>query len=1102
LGKSCINKAIFIVPTGILWTSYPGPQTMVLVTQFASGRSVLPSASTYYTAQSGGSTTTPRTLHLVIQGENPAGCNFISAAQVVTIGAGDRLQITLPEALQLPGEKWDAFVISASTAGTAGTFRVLTRIPTTDPLGVAAPFPLSRLLSTDDHFGLGLTVANPAALPANPAIGSRRGVLNAANGDPLGFVYEFEAGSVAIVNDLTVLPALNGRWLRVGGFSTEVADLSAAGGDRQDVRSILEQSVRVSSYACDGSNSRPANFWLANTGSVAIPSGQRVMINVSINDVPRSAKFEGLVRATFLGYANIDTGLLRTTLPDNTPMRGIGQEVIFENKKTDLLLEDDLQTNEAYVLSLRLNLIPAYLNGAVPPSAIVKVFPTIAVQAGSYSEAGEALGDLIYPEYDRCLVVPGRNGTAISLKGSGMVNSRSFTAVPPDILTAIPDNATTKILINGDGDRYPETVINPQLPNEAVRAIVAKAAGASNPSAWSPISTLAANSTADITITHPSDGTFANIRPDYPDFTIAGLVGKAELNAASIDVYIRKTVVIFPGFPPSIETRVWNFGVVDAPTQLVQITNWTSGTAIASVPTAPTPDFCLFQPIGASIAASVGVGDFVGDYEVAYAYRYSGTAITSITHATIQGCLPTLALTIGEIEESAKSWAPGVQGVADLRGLIAARIFPYQTRFVLSIGDPYRFDPASLGVDDGTNAARYVRPNHIPADQPGRWVQDDSSTWYTGIGAPPGALGEVGDQYLDDEGGIHRKDAPGAWTYKFRLRGTIWLTGTNAPLATEGEPRDFYIEDNDGVIWQKNLTGVWGKVGSIRVDWFDGNGGPGLSLGKLGDYYYDRQSGLLYRKVAIGWDQRAQLKGSDGNKIYTASGGNPPTNATGIDDDWAIDPVTGDLWNKQGGAWSNAGNIKGPQGPTGPSGGGGGGGASAATLYDFLLLKPGQTPSYTGTPTTWGGLYYTNLGELLLDDDQGNTSTIILDNRANTFTKAQKVTPVTISGVYVGPEDTYTIDPTLSNYYRIDLGENPAEVLIDPNYSVDGGENFTLLFRPSSDYNSSVTFPSNFKFAGGLVANTVSTLSGEPRFAVTCVCFGSIFYCTMSEAFT
>jgi hypothetical protein len=590
--------------------------------------------------------------------------------------------------------------------------------------------------SRNEHFALGAVVANPAALPSNPPPGMRRGVTSNSANQPLNYYYEYVAGDTSTVNDLTVLPAPAGRWLRVGSFSSEITTITAPGGCDRDLSQLAETDVRPIAYPCDGADSLTRVYWLHNTGSSAIPSGQRVVLSVSVNDVPRSAKFEGLVLMRFLGYANTADGTLRTTLPDTTPMRGVGEWKLFENNKSDFLFEDDLQVGEAYALEIKLNLIPEYFGGLIPPNATVKIYPTIAKQAGSYSEAGRALGDMIYPEYDRCLCLPIAGGGVRCLKGSGMVSSRSFDAVAAEDILGLAANATTRILINGDGDRFAESSVRPKLPTEAVRAIVKKDSGSSNPSPWSNPVTLT-NQGLQISLTYPT-----TIRANYPDQLIAGQT--AQLNAPIVDIFIRIGGVI----------RRFTEGVIPGNTQVITIPNWTAGEIISSLPTAPNVTFSLYAPVSAS-GAGLGVGDFNGSAEIAYAFTYDGNAVTAISHSPIDGCIPTLTLSIAQTEESAKSWAPAVGSTAALRAIPRSARHPYQSRYNAETNDPYRFDPASMGVDSGAADSRYVRPNDISAGNSGRWVMDDSAVWLTGAGVPAAGLGEIGSFYIRQTGDIY-----------------------------------------------------------------------------------------------------------------------------------------------------------------------------------------------------------------------------------------------------------------------------------------------------------------------------------------------------------
>lgn len=60
-------------------------------------------------------------------------------------------------------------------------------------------------------------------------------------------------------------------------------------------------------------------------------------------------------------------------------------------------------------------------------------------------------------------------------------------------------------------------------------------------------------------------------------------------------------------------------------------------------------------------------------------------------------------------------------------------------------------------------------------------------------------------------------------------------------------------------------------------------------------------------------------KGDPGSKWYTGSTDPAPaTPVNSVDGDCYLNTVTGDVFEKTGGAWNNKGNIKGPRGPAGP----------------------------------------------------------------------------------------------------------------------------------------------------------------------------------------
>jgi hypothetical protein len=684
----------------------------MLLSQFAHGRSQLPFFTSNLTVSSGGNTTAVHTLYLSIQGENPVGVNLPSALVPVTVAAGQKLTVTLPQSGE--GEYWTAFILSGSTMNDPSTLEVLARASTTDALGVAVAQPIALNLTADEHFQLGAIVSSPSILPTTNLLpGMRRAVTTTT------YLYEYDPYSDLPIDpqDPSILAATVGQWLRVPTFSRFITETDQAGGCAQDIRGINPALVKTPIYACNGLNGTARHFWLNNVGAEAIPSGQRVMMSITMSGIPRSALFDGLLRCVFRGYVNTVTGAIRTTTADGTPFVGVGDEILFENRKTDLIFQDDLQAGEAYALTIYPNLLPDYLNYGVVDNSVISVLPSIASQASAFCEAGDALGDQIYPVYDRGVCVPIRGAAVRCLKRSGLVNSRSFLASPASTVGGFTANTTgQQVRINDSGEVYRGS--GELLSVEQIRAIVSCEAGVSVPCALSGAVNLAGGTGARITLTYPSNGSYATIRGDYPDPFLAGLIGKAQLNMPLVTVYV------VSGGSGTIR-RFKDLLLADGATQAIDIPDLFTGEVISQIPGATAADYCLFAPVSATISAN-GVGSFPADsYQVSYAFQGDGSTVTRISHSTAEGCIPTKTLTISEVEDTASVWAADVADLAAFRAVPVPKLRNCQARTVANLGGrqvPYQYNAALVATDNGTSTSASVKPNGIPTGAAGAWV--------------------------------------------------------------------------------------------------------------------------------------------------------------------------------------------------------------------------------------------------------------------------------------------------------------------------------------------------------------------------------------------
>jgi hypothetical protein len=141
--------------------------------------------------------------------------------------------------------------------------------------------------------------------------------------------------------------------------------------------------------------------------------------------------------------------------------------------------------------------------------------------------------------------------------------------------------------------------------------------------------------------------------------------------------------------------------------------------------------------------------------------------------------------------------------------------------------------------------------------------------------------------------------------------GVAGATGPQGPPGAAGAA---------GAAGPAGSAGAAGAPGSILRN---GNGAPSNSLGIDGDYYLDDVMGDVYHKVSGSYSVVANVKGPQG-----ASGSGAPgstwrngrvhrANGLGIDGDFYLDTATGNVHTKASGAYSVTANIKGPTGATG-----------------------------------------------------------------------------------------------------------------------------------------------------------------------------------------
>jgi hypothetical protein len=134
--------------------------------------------------------------------------------------------------------------------------------------------------------------------------------------------------------------------------------------------------------------------------------------------------------------------------------------------------------------------------------------------------------------------------------------------------------------------------------------------------------------------------------------------------------------------------------------------------------------------------------------------------------------------------------------------------------------------------------------------------------WFTGTGAPAGALGSVGDFYLDSSNGnFYEKTGESTWTLRGSLRGPAGpqgptgATGATGPQGAQGPQGATGPQGPQGATGAQGPAGPAGPQGPTGPQgtpgevWFTGSGAPAAGLGATGDWYLDSDTGDYYEKT-------------------------------------------------------------------------------------------------------------------------------------------------------------------------------------------------------------------------------------------------------------
>jgi hypothetical protein len=1038
-----------------------------MTTQFAAGRSQLPSLAAYITG-SGNVMGGGATYYFFLQARSRCGYNQASESFSLVVTDNSTVGIVLPGVSYLASEDWHEFLIYAntdddfSTAWLVGTYKALqANQQTKTTLGSDTPLstdPKQLILSENYHLNFSSTVSNPSNLPVVPLQGMRRFITS------LSRTYRYDADSTLTANGDTVLAATTGRWLYNGSSNLveNPTNLETdSNGCNQNINLVSgNPDLLLATYDVSGNTGIPICYYLKSASNTTIPKGTRILLSIRVDDLDVTDDFNLLFNIVVHGKVQTSNYALVTT-----NFFSAGSVVPYDHFTQNIILEDDILADEYLLISVQPEFSATDVDTSITPSVALSLYPYFAENTATYGDVNLSVGDLIFSEYQKRVCIPYGLGVLRVLEGSGCVGSYTWRNKGIEDLTGFTANtADQNVLVTRTGDVLLGSTTSLRLR----RALFSTVIGYSTPCVFSSTVSITSGQTVNYTLNIERDVDGYNpISATYNDPLLRGLAGKAKLNTNKIQLIV-KVDSVYKGFVITIDPT--------ATSVTGTISDWSSGTTLDI---GDINDYAagLFTPQSATQTIS-GTGGTIpsGTVSIAYCFYYDGSAVTDISHSVLDGCIRTQDISFALLDTRYNYYGEPVSTVADLRALEQDDFVVGQQRLVLTNNYEYFFDSTSTDTDDGL---AILKPDHIDSGDAGRWLIKDINAWFTGTTVPDNALGRQNNFYFrTDTSDLYRKGAS-TWSLLSNINGSIWRTGSGVPSDSLGINKDYYLDTATSNIYYKasgvytlvaNIKGATGDTGAAGAVWRSGSGVPDNATGINGDYYLRTSNGDVYYRSSGTYSVVTNIQGIQGSVWRNGSG--VPSSGLGIDGDYYLDAATQDVYYKATGAYTIVTNILGA--------------AGIVTASSGVIIEEGTAPT---TSTDEIGLY--NVANVLKyrEESNGASNTVAVLEKQQSYTKAQTVLPSTLTDA-----STITVDAALSNVFDVTITD--SRILGNPTNLTDGQ---TLVFRIKEDSTGTrvLTFASAYDF--GVDTPSTDPIAADTMDILTCVSNGTKLHCSLPK---
>jgi hypothetical protein len=739
-----------------------------MISQYGSFRQRLDNSDWGVATASGGSLTANESVEFFIQAHNRVGLNLLSQGKTIAITAGQKVVVTINAGAIKSGEDIFKFVISARR-GVATPVQIAEIYVKESDQVTYKTLPISLELTRNAHLNTNLV--------GDLTIGDDRinGQIRIVSSNS----YRYDATATRGFQ-----ASSPGYW--VDDTRAGVVNISSTTGnngcDRPTSTAIPTIPVTIRSQG--SLQTEPLIYWwsnnlVSNLGNF-LPSGTglnlRVYMNGQLNNnegVPYGNLFNDLISLRFLGYVELATGILDTSLS------GVNVFKRWSASNSGMVLPENLLPGYAAAYSIQVQFTTTALTTLIQNGGGLTIDLVQEVSGGVYAPGASVLGDSItnglqiVPQY----MLPGE---AVLSDYRVTFRSNSF------IIGLVADTANQKIVIDATPDGLVRAKTTDLIEGEYLHSVVSTTPGVQRMSQWSETTVITNNS---ITLTYPvnAETGLATIRGDYPDL-IAGLTG-ALFNAPSLYIYV--DVMTYDGvsytheyyrLPP--QTLVF-----DQATQIIDLTSLDSATEITENDLPTTGDlafglFGYFTPVLSNRGVSSSISGTHLRVAIAYHYPEDNLALTKITHDPTLGCLPRIRGSLIDSLENSLYWLQPVATKTLAKAIAIDKLIHGAVVFVIAEESFYWFDSYSNEDDNGTTI---LQPTAITGI--GRLIAISS-----GDG---GGLGDI------------------AWGAKGQL---ITSNGATTVLLSRGANGTYLKSDNSsitGLTWD-TLPG--GGSGGVTID--------------------------------------------------------------------------------------------------------------------------------------------------------------------------------------------------------------------------------------------------------------------------------------------